>query len=199
MEPWTWIYSGNLGRAHEWNALLEAQQIIERSDPTVRLLFQGGGPSWQRAQEHARTLQLNNVEWRPYVEEARLVESLLACHASVVTQRPETAGLLWPSKLALVLALPRPLLFVGSPEGAIARELRGYRHAGVFAAGEPWKIAEWVLEQRRRPAAVRWPRLLMGAHIARLLSSAGRRLLRGKELPRSAGECISSADVGKNC
>ena len=135
-EPWTWIYSGNLGRAHEWEALLAAQQIIERTDAGIRLVFQGGGPSWAQAQERARTLELKNVEWRPYAEEKLLVESLLACHASVVTQRPETAGLLWPSKLGLVLTLPRPLLFVGSPDGAIARDLRRSRHAGVFAPSQ---------------------------------------------------------------
>ena len=27
---WTWIYSGNLGRAHEWETLLRAQQLIEQ-------------------------------------------------------------------------------------------------------------------------------------------------------------------------
>jgi hypothetical protein len=153
-EPWTWIYSGNLGRAHEWETLLAAQQIIERCDPGIRLRFQGGGPSWQRAQERARSLELKHVEWRPYVEESQLAESLLACHATVVTQRPETAGLLWPSKLGLVLALPRPLLFIGSPVGAIARELGSYRHAGTFSAGEPEKIAAWLLERRRQPAVV---------------------------------------------
>lgn len=153
-EPWTWIYSGNLGRAHEWEALLATQQIIERMDAGIRLVFQGGGPSWTQAQERARTLELKNVEWRPYAEEKLLVESLLACHASVVTQRPETAGLLWPSKLGLVLTLPRPLLFIGSPDGAIARDLQSSRHAGVFAPSQVEAIAGWLLEQRRKPAAV---------------------------------------------
>src|SRR5205085_2436785 len=44
-EPWTWIYSGNLGRAHEWETLLAAQAILEKRGAGIRLLFQGGGPS----------------------------------------------------------------------------------------------------------------------------------------------------------
>jgi hypothetical protein len=52
-EPWTWIYSGNLGRAHEWQTLLEAQALLEKCDAKITLVFQGGGPAWPAAQERA--------------------------------------------------------------------------------------------------------------------------------------------------
>ena len=47
---WTWIYSGNLGRAHEWETLLAAQALLEKRGAGVRLLFQGGGPARSAAQ-----------------------------------------------------------------------------------------------------------------------------------------------------
>jgi len=143
-EPWTWIYSGNLGRAHEWETLLRAQELAEQAGAPVRLLFQGGGPSWVPAQARARELNLSRCEWRGYVEEAELPHSLLRCHAVVVTQKPETQGYLWPSKLALAMNLPRPILWVGPVDGAIARKLRSVPGAGVFAPGQAGEIAAWL-------------------------------------------------------
>ncbi len=41
--PWTWLYSGNLGRAHEWETLLEGQRLLETRGVPVDLVFQGSG------------------------------------------------------------------------------------------------------------------------------------------------------------
>ncbi len=147
-EPWTWIYSGNLGRAHEWETLLAAQALLEQRGVDARLLFQGGGPSWKLAQAKAGSLGLRRCEWREYVAADELQTSLLRCDALVATQLPAARGLLWPSKLALMLTLPRPILFVGPVDGAIAADLRGLAHAGVFAPGDAEGVARWITERR---------------------------------------------------
>ena len=139
-----WIYSGNLGRAHAWATLLDAQALLEQRGLPWRLVFQGGGPSWPLAQARARELGLTRCEWRDYAPENELRASLLACHALVATQKPETRGFLWPSKLAMLRALPRPLVWIGSPDGAIARELRTLPHAGLFAPGQAHELADWL-------------------------------------------------------
>lgn len=144
-KDWTWIYSGNLGRAHEWETLLQAQAAVERRGASIRLLFQGGGPSRPAAEARARELGLRQVEWRDYVPEEDLPASLLRCHALVVTQRPAAQGLLWPSKLGLVMSLPRPIVWVGPTDGAIASMLRAFPHAAVFAPGQGAELAEWLL------------------------------------------------------
>ena len=146
--PWTWIYSGNLGRAHEWETLLQAQALIEARGVDARLLFQGGGPSWKAAQARAAVLGLRRCEWQEYVAAEGLSASLLRCEALIATQLPAVRGLLWPSKLALMLTLPRPILFVGPADGAIAAELRGLRHAGVFAPGDADGVAAWIAALR---------------------------------------------------
>ena len=152
--PWTWIYSGNLGRAHEWETLLAAQASIEQRDPEVRLLFQGGGPSWPAARERAAQLGLKRCDWQPYVDEADLPASLLRAEVCAVTQIPATRGCLWPSKLGLVRTLPRPLLWIGPEDGAISRELRGVAHAGVFRPGDAEGAAAWVLGRKVIPTFV---------------------------------------------
>jgi len=153
---WTWVYSGNLGRAHEWETLLAAQALLEQRKAGIRLLFQGGGPSRPAAEERARQLGLRDCAWAGYLEEAELPASLLRANVLVVTQLPAAQGLLWPSKLGLILGLPRPILWVGPTDGAIAALLRDLPHAGVFAPGESGAIADWLVAQKsEKPPAER--------------------------------------------
>ena len=152
--PWTWIYSGNLGRAHEWETLLGAQALLERRDVDARLLFQGGGPSWKAAQAKAAALGLRHCEWQGYVAAEELPASLLRSEVLVATQLPAVRGLLWPSKLALMLTMPRPILFIGPPDGAIAAELHSFACAGVFAPGDAEGVARWIAGQRADRRAI---------------------------------------------
>ena len=153
-EPWTWIYSGNLGRAHEWQTLLEAQALLEKCDAKITLVFQGGGPAWPAAQERAQALGLRDCQWLPYIKEADLPTTLLRAQACVVTQLPAARGCLRPSKLGFALTLPRPIAWVGPTDGAIARELRRYAHAGVFAPGNARALADWLLMLRQHPVTI---------------------------------------------
>ena len=144
--PWTWLYSGNLGRAHEWQTLLDAQRLLEDRGLPVRLVVQGDGAARAAAQTYAKQLGLRSCEWTGYVAEADLVPTLLGARLLIVTQRPETRGLLWPSKLALLERLPRPILYVGPPDGAIAQRLRSRGTAGTFAPGQAVAVADWIEE-----------------------------------------------------
>ncbi len=141
---WTWLYSGNLGRAHEWRTLLEAQAQLEARGLPISLLFQGDGAARAPAMKYAEKLGLRLCEWKGYVPEANLLSALLDSHLLVATQRPETRGLLWPSKLALLERLPRPVLFIGPLDGAIAARLRQRGQAGVFAPNQAQAVADWI-------------------------------------------------------
>lgn len=142
--PWTWLYSGNLGRAHEWRTLLDAQRLLEARGVPATLVFQGDGAARKAATAYAESIELRRCEWKGYVPDGGLVGSLLGARLLVVTQRPETRGLLWPSKLALLEWLPRPVLYVGPVEGAVAARLRGRAGTGVFASGQTEEVAAWV-------------------------------------------------------
>ena len=157
-----WLYSGNLGRAHDWQTLLDTQRLLEASGSPWRLVFQGGGPAWPLAKAYAREAGLTRCDWRPYVQEDQLPASLLAADVLVVTQKPETCGLLWPSKLALATSLPRAILWVGPTDRAIARDLATLPQSGIFAPGDSAGIARWLSDcalksecQYRDPASIR--------------------------------------------
>ncbi len=144
--PFFWIYSGNLGRAHEWKILLEAQAILESRSLPIYLVFQGGGASRAKAEEAASIAGLRQVDWRSYAAESELIESLLRAHVFIVTQRLSVRGLLWPSKLGLLKKLPRPLVFIGPTDSAIAAEVNSLPNGATFEPTQSRSLAAHIEE-----------------------------------------------------
>jgi glycosyltransferase involved in cell wall biosynthesis len=118
---WGWdgrfvvMYSGNLGLAHEFDTVLEAARIL-RTREEILFAFVGAGPRRDDVERRSRELGLSNVEFRPWVEQDRLGESLTAGDVHLVTLRERLTGLLVPSKIYGILAAGRATLFVG-PSG----------------------------------------------------------------------------------
>ena len=152
-----WVYSGNLGRAHEWEALLLAQQRLENTAPgRFKLVFQGGGASRKAARQRAVDLGLRDCEWTDYVPKEELLNSLFQADVLVATQNPVTKGMLWPSKLAVMKKVPRPILWVGPDTSAVADELRSRPLTATVPIDEsaPERIAEWL---QALPSNSRYP------------------------------------------
>jgi colanic acid biosynthesis glycosyl transferase WcaI len=114
-------YSGNLGRAHRFDALLAAgAQLRDRSD--IHFLVIGDGP--QLASVRAAAQGFPNWSFLPPQPRERLAESLGAIDVHLVSLEPELEGLIVPSKIYGVLAAGRPCIFIGSAEGEVADLLR---------------------------------------------------------------------------
>jgi len=141
----TWLYSGNLGRAHEYRDLLEAQRLIEHSGGGWRLIFQGGGPCRAEAKAYAAELEITNCDWLDYAPDEDLLSVLQEADVLIATQKASTCGLLWPSKLALMTVLDQPILFVGPHLSQISLQLKQSPLAhGVFQPGQASEIATWL-------------------------------------------------------
>ncbi|MEM7385880.1 MAG: hypothetical protein AAF514_13135 [Verrucomicrobiota bacterium] len=122
--------------------------------PPVHLVFQGGGASLRQAESYAREIGLRNCRWEDNQCAEKFTRSLFAADVLIATQRQSVQGLLWPSKLAIIQHIPRPILWVGATDGAIAQELISRGQAGIFGAGQVEEIASWVLEQSQRVKAL---------------------------------------------
>jgi colanic acid biosynthesis glycosyl transferase WcaI len=91
------------------------------------------------------------VRLRQPVPRAQLATMLAAADAHLVTLQPDYAKLVYPSKLAGVLAAGRPALFVGPPDGEIARLLRDGACGASFAPGDDAGLVatarEWAADR----------------------------------------------------
>jgi glycosyltransferase involved in cell wall biosynthesis len=114
------MYSGNLGRAHPFDALLEAgERLRERRD--LHFLIVGGGARLEQVRNEAAKRGLRNWSFLPYQPRERLAESLGAADVHLVTLDPAVEGLIVPSKIYGVLAAGRPSVFVGAASGEVAQ------------------------------------------------------------------------------
>jgi hypothetical protein len=162
---WIWLYSGNLGRAHEWQCLLEAQRVLESDGLDVRLVFQGSGAAWDEARACAVRLGLQQCEWRPPAREGLLLESLMTAQVLAVTQRPETVGMLFPSKLVLASMLEQAVVWVGDCYHGAARMVCALPKGAVFAPKQWDSLARHIAGLRRGVHAPSSPDLARIAHV----------------------------------
>jgi glycosyltransferase involved in cell wall biosynthesis len=154
-------YSGNLGRAHEFQTILQAAEQLAGS-PAIRFLFIGDGAQLSTLRQEVDQRGLSNVLFQPYQPRERLSYSLSASDLHLVSLRPELEGLIVPSKFYGIAAAGRPVLFMGSPTGEIAQILRKHHCGYTVGVGETdqtvaiiTKLASDEVECRRLGQAAR--------------------------------------------
>jgi len=126
------LYSGNAGRGHTFDALIDAMDRL-RDESGLSFVFIGGGQQLPAIRAEAARRRLPNVTFMDYVPRAALAQSLSAANVSIVTERPEVAGLLLPSKTFGIMASGRPILFIGSVDSDVASVVRE-ANAGMIVA-----------------------------------------------------------------
>lgn len=119
-------YSGNLGRAHEFETMLAAARAL----PDVRFDIAGGGAQLERVRASAPP----NVTFRDYAPREQLAESLSSADVHLVSLLPAVEGLIVPSKFYGILAVGRPVIFIGARDSELAQLIREH---GCGYAVEP--------------------------------------------------------------
>jgi glycosyltransferase involved in cell wall biosynthesis len=156
-------YSGNMGRVHEFETILQAAARLESEDDIV-FLFIGGGNQRAHLEREAARRVLARVLFKPYQDRALLPESLGVADVHLVSLRPDLEGFVFPSKLYGIAAAGRPLIFIGDPAGDIGGIVRSGRCGAVVRPQESLELATWVQKLRDdRSLRCEW------GHNARLL------------------------------
>ncbi len=129
------MYSGNLGRVHLFEEVMAvAERWRARQD--VVFLCIGSGPGWGFVAKEKERRKLDNVILKGY-QDRRLLGASLACgDVHLITQKPETLGLVVPSKLYGVMAVGRPVVYVGPQESEVALTLKECQAGLVVAPGD---------------------------------------------------------------
>lgn len=143
-------YAGNLGRAHDCETLLAAARLLAE-EHEVMFSFVGGGFHFPRL----RAAGLANLQVRGYVPEERLGESLGACDVHLVTLLPAFEGLIVPSKFYGAAAAGRAVIFIGDPDGEIARAIAAHGCGVTVAAGDAAGLAAAIKDLRASPEKLR--------------------------------------------
>jgi glycosyltransferase involved in cell wall biosynthesis len=116
------LYSGNMGRAHRFDAVVSAARECAGPRPDILFLFVGAGARFEEVRR--ATADLENVRFMGYQPREMLCALYAAADIHLVTLDDAAAGLLFPSKYAGALAAGKPVLLVGGLDAPFAGEIR---------------------------------------------------------------------------
>jgi glycosyltransferase involved in cell wall biosynthesis len=167
------MYSGNLGVVHEAQSLLLMIRHL-RSVSEVCFLFVGEGQGKAKLEERVYEEGLENVRFMSYQAKEELGYSLSAGDIHLVTLRNNMEGLSVPSKIYGILAVGRPVVFIG-PEGSEVAQLILEAGCGeVFATGDGERVAAAIAalarDRERRESMGAAGRMYFETHLDKRLA-----------------------------
>ena len=169
VDTFTVLYSGNMGRCHDMETILEAAKLLK--DEPIQFVFIGNGAKRQGFRTQASQLGLKNCQFLPYQDKENLPYSLTACDLSLVSVSPGMEGLVAPSKLYPALAAGRPLAIVCEPHSYLRSMLKESGCGEAFNNGDPEGLAAFIR------------RLASDSQLTKQMGRAGRRYLQSNFTP----------------
>lgn len=145
------MYSGNMGRAHDFQTILGAAKRL-KTDPQILFLFVGGGAQKSQLQKLAKDECLDNIQFQSYQPKENLAESLSVGDVHLISLQPALEGLIVPSKYYGILAVGRPTIFMGDPDGEIARHIKSDGTGTAIPLSEVDALTEAILAYARDPS-----------------------------------------------
>ncbi len=138
-------YSGNIGRAHEFDTILDAAEKL-KSDANIVFLFIGGGAQRDRIEEEARRRSLESIMFKTYQPRDQLALSLTVPDVHLISLQPSLEGLIVPSKFYGIAAAGRPTIFIGSKHGEISDILRKAQCGFSVDKGQAEEVSRIIRE-----------------------------------------------------
>ena len=157
-------YSGNLGRAHDIDTLLDAASRLAHRDDLI-FLFVGGGFRHGELQARVAAKGDERFIFKPYQERSQLARSLGVADIHWTSLNPALEGLIVPSKIYGIAAAGRPIIHIGSADGEIARLITDFDCGMVVAEGDGESLAQSIEALCDDPAA----RRRLGDHARRMV------------------------------
>lgn len=141
-------YSGNLGRAHEFETLLGAADLLRRERGLV-FLFIGGGFYVDALKNRVRARGLDDLfKFLPAQPRSGLGGSLSLPDVHWLSLRPELEGLIVPSKFYGVAAAGRPVVSITAKDGEVSRIVENSDCGIVVEPGQSKELACSILRLR---------------------------------------------------
>ena len=137
------LFAGNIGKAQDMDAVLDAGRILQVKDPSVRLLLLGGGVEVSRLKKVVEDRNITNVHFLPRVSMSQVGAFLERADALLVHLKDDPLfRITIPAKTQAYMAAGKPILMAVAGD---ATQLIAQSHAGICASpGDASSIAEAV-------------------------------------------------------
>lgn len=161
----TILYSGNLGRLHDIEAIAEAAILLK--DKPIKFVFIGHGAKIKVLEEAIEKHHLQNILILPYQPRELLPLSLTACDLSLVSLIPGAESIVAPSKLNGMLSAGKGILSISSPNSYIDQLLTTNNCGINTSPNNPEHFAKLIIELSEQPEKVK----MMGENARQLYES----------------------------
>jgi colanic acid biosynthesis glycosyl transferase WcaI len=149
-QPMVIQYSGNFGEAHDFRTILGAAKRLGK-DGRIRFEFIGGGKRREFVERKIREGKLRQCRVRDYVPQAELNKSLNQADVGLVTLANGYEGLIVPSKVYGIMAVGRPVLYVGPLQGELPDLIRQHSLGWIVEPGDEDGLVKAILEAVEQP------------------------------------------------
>lgn len=139
IEPFTVLYSGNLGLYYEFETILAAAEKLKGEN--FKLVFVGSGGRRPWLAEQIAKRNLTNTQLLNYVPFEKLNDSLNSCDASLVTIAKGIEGISFPSKLYSSLAVGKPIIALSEERSELRDLVHAHSLGKWFALGDSEGLA----------------------------------------------------------
>lgn len=145
------LYAGNLGRPHDFQAMLAVAEAL-RNRVDVRFAFRGGGESWSDLVAQIRKRNLRQVTVSGYLPKDAMPAALAAADLLIMCLKPAIVGVASPSKLYGYLFAGRPILYFGPQESEAGRAIEVAGCGWVVSGDDASAASHWVEQLVDHPA-----------------------------------------------
>ena len=142
VEKFSVLYSGNMGRCHDMDTILDAAWQLK--DEPIQFVFIGNGAKRQALRDRVRTLGLKNCLFLPYQDKQHLPYSLTSCDLSLVSISVGMEGLVAPSKLYGILAAGCPVAIICEPHSYLRQLIAEANCGEAFDNGDSTGLADFI-------------------------------------------------------
>ena len=144
------MYSGNMGLGHRFETILAAARSLSSNDQ-IKFVFIGDGAKKHQIDAFRQSHNLKNIVMLPYQPRERLGETLSAGDIHLISLDAKVQGFIVPSKLAGILAVGRPALFVGDKENSIAAAILREHCGHVIPEGDAAQLGKIIEGLQKNP------------------------------------------------
>ncbi|HLX61640.1 MAG TPA: glycosyltransferase family 4 protein [Planctomycetota bacterium] len=140
--PFKIIYLGNAGYGHNFDAVLDAAEML-RGAP-VQFDFYGGGARWGGLVDDVAARKLGNMRMHGYVAKEDTPKLMATAHCALITLRDDALGVMSPSKLHSNLAMGLPVIYVGPEKSNVDDAIRRFGCGISLRHGQSAELAAFV-------------------------------------------------------
>ncbi len=151
IEPFTVLYSGNIGLYYDFETALGAAEELKNKPFRLVIIGAGGKKPW--VADEIKRRGLTNTLLLPYVPYEQLPESLTACDASLVTIATGIEGISFPSKLYSTLSVGKAVLALAEPQSEMRTMIETSDSGRFSPVGDVEALTKVIREMMADPAA----------------------------------------------